>query len=155
MASANFKKKINAVNSDARPLVLLEISHTNLTQPIRVVNDYENVTSNGHEFIALAFRITLPDQTEGNIPKARLEIDNIGKELVGWLEISDGGEGAKVRMMLVLRSAPNTIEWEATLDLTNVSITQNVVSGDLSYKNILQKQGFRKTYRPASHPGLF
>lgn len=155
MASANFKKKINAVNGDTRPLVLLEITHPDLTQPIRVVNDYENVTSNGNEFIAMAYRITLPDQTEGGIPKARLEIDNIGKDLVGWLEISGGGQGAKVKIMLILRNDPNTIEYSATLDLTNVSITQNVVSGELSYQNILQKSGMRKIYRPDTHPGLF
>lgn len=153
--SSDFKKRINAVSSDERPLVLLEIDHTDLTSPIRVVNDTDDVVSNGNNFIALAFRITLPDQKEQGLPHASLEVDNIGKEMVSWLELSGGGQGATVRVMIILRSNPDIIEYDITLNLSNVVLTQETVSGDLTFEDIMNKPSFNVTYRPHTHPGLF
>lgn len=152
--TAAAKAEFNSTSGDA-PLYLLEISHSALTEPIRVVNNTEDIVSNGETFIALGFRISLPEDFEGRVPKARLTVDNVGRELTQWLEIAGGGEGASVRLMQVMPSAPNVVEWEITLELANVSIDTWQVSGELGYEDLLGKPAVPLTYRPDTTPGVF
>lgn len=153
--SSNFHRTVNSIDADEVPLLLLEIYHPDLIEPIRIVNDLQNITHQSHLFIALAFRATLPDDRQEGLPKAMLAIDNVGKELVGWLEIANGGKGATCRMIQVMRSDPDTIEFEITLNLTNVIVTPLEVRGELSYEDLLNKPGIAIEYRPNNSPGLF
>lgn len=150
-----FQEVIHATGAKEVPLLLLEINHVDLTTPIRVVNDNQDLVHNGNTFTAMAFRATLPDDLEQGNPRATLAVDNVGRELVGWLELSGGGRGATVRMIQVLRSAPNTIEWEVTLDLNDVQINLLEVTGTLGFEDILNLPGIPLTYRPDVAPGIF
>jgi hypothetical protein len=153
--SDNFYKTVNSTEASEFPLILLEISHADLDTPIRVVNDMQDVTHDGDIFTAIAFRVTLPDDKSQGTPKASLSIDNIGKELVAWLELADGGKGATVRMMQILRSDPDVVEFEITMNLSNVKMTPIEISGDLSYEDLLNRPGTAVQYRPSNSPGLF
>ncbi len=153
--SDDLKEKLHSVNADEYPLVMLEIDHADLPSPVRVVNDTQNVTHNGDLFQALAFRVTLPDDLKEGLSKARLSIDNIGKELMDWLELSGGGEGATCRIIQILRSNPDLVEWETTLNLNNVGATTTEVTGQLGYEDLLNRPGMPTTYRPDNAPGLF
>ncbi len=153
--SAQFKSTLNSVSATESPLVLLEITHPALSQAVRVVNDNLDLTSNGNLFIAAPFECVLPDDMENQLPKAKLAIDNIGRDLVYWLETSGGGEGAKVRFMQVMRSRPNSIEWETTMNLSNVQITMTKVTADLGFENIFSKPAVRIQYRPDNSAGMF
>lgn len=155
MPSADFKTKLNAVNADERPLILLEIYHDDLPEPVRVVNDTQDVTSNGNTYIAMAFAITLPDQQEEGIPRATLTIDNVGKMITDVIEETNGASGASVRIMMVLRSNPNVIEYDITLSMVSVTITQKTVTANLGYEDIMNRKTFNVLYTPASHPGLY
>lgn len=136
-------------------LVLLEISHPDLIIPIRVVNNTVNFTSQGNEFIAIPFEITLPDSKDQQVPKARLTVDNIGRELTQWLEVSQGGKGAKCRIMQVLASDPDTIEFDMTMDLTGLSINNSIVSGELGFRDTLNQSAVSVRYEPRTAPGLW
>ncbi len=153
--SAQFKSTLNSVSANESPLVCLEISHAGLSVPVRVVNDNADLTSNGNLFIAAPFECILPDDMENQLPKAKLAIDNIGRGLVYWLETSGGGEGAKVRFMQIMRSNPNLIEWETTMNLSNVQITMTKVTADLGFENIFSKPAVRMQYRPDNSAGIF
>ena len=137
------------------PLLLLEIDHADLPAPVRVVNDNLDVTFETNLYQALAFRASLPDDVPQKLPRARLAVDNVGKDLVSWLELSDGGQGATCRMIQIMRSDPATIEWEITMDLSNLSMTMLEVSGELSFDDLLNKPGVSLQYRPSTAPGLF
>ena len=153
--SATLKEKINSTSASETPLLLLEIDHPDLPAPVRVVNDNQDLVHQGNTYTAMAFRASLPEDLEEGMPRARLAIDNVGKELVAWLEASGGGQGATVRMIQVLRSTPDIIEWEVTMDLTNLSMTALEVSGVLSFDDLLNRPGVTLTYRPETAPGLF
>lgn len=153
--SAAYHRTINATSAAESPLLLLEIDHPGFSQPVRVVNDTQDLVSNGATYVAIQFHCKLPDDREGQMPRAEIAIDNVGRELVEPLEATNGGEGATVRIMEVLRSAPNTIEWEATLDLKSVSFAQMTVSGQLGYEEILNRPAVLLAYRPDVAPGLF
>ncbi|GAB2913667.1 DUF1833 family protein [Paralcaligenes ginsengisoli] len=147
------RRNLLATSADEPFLVMLEITHADLAQPVRVVNDTQNLTSNGNEFIACAFQVTLPDDVDGQIPQAQLSIDNIGRELTQWLEYSRGGQGAKCRIIQVMRSAPDLHEFDMTLDLTNLNINNLTVTGTLGFVNTLGQVGTVTTFNPTTNPG--
>ena len=155
MFSSSTNKKINSVSNDEMPLLLLEIEHADLATPARIVHDNLDITFESNTYTAIPFRASLPDDVPQKLPRARLAVDNIGKELVSWLELSDGGQGATCRMIQIMRSDPATIEWEITMDLSNLSITMLEVMGELSFDDLLNKPGVCVQYRPSVAPGLF
>jgi len=153
--SASARENLLATSANEPFLVLLEITHSDLAVPVRVVNDTQNLTSNGAEFIGCPFDVTLPDDVAGQVPQAKLEIDNIGRDLTQWLEFSRGGQGAICRIMQVMRSDPNTIEFDMTLDLTNMVINNETVTGMLGFQNMLNRTGTIPTFTPQNAPGLW
>lgn len=153
--SSAASQNLLATSADEPFLVLLEITHTDLAAPIRVVNDVQNIMVDGDTYIAMPFRVTLPDDVKGQIPQATLEVDNIGRELTQWLEVSGGGQGAKCKIMQVMRSDANNVEFEIELDLTNLSITNEVVSGQLGFVNTLGRVSTVVNFTPTTAPGLW
>ena len=153
--SAGYQEVINATGADEAPHILLEISHPGLTEPARLINDTQDLPSNGQLFVGIPFQIVLPDDLEEGAPRATLQIDNVGRELTQWVESSGGGEDATVRIMQVLRSAPDVIEWEVTMSLSNVHMTMAVVSGTLTYDDLLNRPSVTVLFRPETAPGLF
>ena len=135
--------------------ILLEINHPDLESPVRIVNDMEDLMSNGYLFIALPFRCSLPDDFENKIPKASISIDNVGKELVQVIESSDGLAGCTVRFMQVMRSRPNQIEWEITMNIFNTQINVSEVTGELVFENLFAKPSISFQYRPENSIGIF
>jgi hypothetical protein len=150
----NYKDKTSRLSGDA-PLYLLEISHTQLAQPIRIVADNQDITSNGNVFTAFAFRITLPDDMSNQIPRAKLSIDNVGRILTQWLDASSGGRGAQVRVMQVMRNAPDVIEFDITMDLLSVRQNPLEVTGELGFLSVLDRAASAISYRPDNTPALF
>jgi len=92
--SAEYKSTLARVSASESPKILLQIDHPELATPIRVINDTQSLTSNGYEYIAFPFNIVLPDDFENKLPKAQLMIDNVGRDLMYWLETTDGGAGS-------------------------------------------------------------
>jgi Domain of unknown function (DUF1833) len=155
MYSSSWKKKTNKVAGDENPLILLEINHPLLAEPVRVVNDKQDVVSNGHNYIRCAFDCTLPSDPESGSPRARIAVDNVGRELMQWVEASDGAPGATGTIRQIMRSEPDLIEFEATLNMTNISATTMKVSADLTYEDTLNLPANPFQYRPETAPGLF
>src|SRR5690606_1992116 len=93
------KRNLLATSADEPILELVEITHPDLAVPARFVNDNANIVVEGNTYFATSFRITRPDDVDQQTPQARLAVDNIGRELTQWLEVSNGGKGAKCRLL--------------------------------------------------------
>ncbi len=152
--SANFKKKTGST-AGQEALYLLEITHPQLAVPVRVVRDAQNIVSNGNEFIACWFDVQLPTDLENALPQAPIKVDNVGKELVQWLEASDGGKGAQVRVMQIMRDAPDVLEADMTLDLLQVRQNGAFVMGQIGYEDTLNLPALAAHFRPDNTPGIF
>jgi len=152
--STNYREKTGSTSGEA-PLILIEIAHPQLAIPIRVVNDNQDVVCNGDNFIAFSFSVTMPDDQTAQLPQAKLAIDNVGRELVQWLEASQGGKGSSVRLIQIMRNAPDVIEFDITLDLLTVSQDIMQVTATLGYEDTLNIPGLNVLYRPENTPGLF
>lgn len=153
--SAAYKSTLAGVSAPEAPLIALEINHPDLSSPVRVINDTQDLTSNGDLFVACPFRCSLPDDFESQLPRARLAIDNIGRELMAWIELSSGGAGSTCRFIQLMRSRPDQIEWEITMNLYNVRATMMEVSADLGFDNLFGRPACAFEYRPELAPGLF
>ena len=152
--SAHYKEKTGSTSGE-EPVYLLEITHPQLAVPVRVVRDTQDLISNGHTFTAMAFDIQMPDDVEGQLPRAPIRIDNVGRELTQWLDASNGGNGASVRVMQVMRDDPNTIEYDVTMDLMRVKQNGAFVTGEIGYEDTLNIPALVMTYRPDNTPGIF
>ena len=153
--SPEYKSTLAQVSAPEAPFIMLEIDHPDLVEPIRIINDTQELTSNGNVYIACPFRCILPDDYENQLPKARLAVDNIGRELMYWIETTAGGNGSTVRFMQIMRSRPDQIEWEITMSLYNVQATMQEISAELGFENLFSKPAINIQYRPTNSPGLF
>jgi hypothetical protein len=153
--SAAYKSTLAGTSAPEAPLIMLEINHAALPSPVRVVNDTQDITSNGNVYLACPFRCELPDDFEGQAPRARLAVDNVGRDLMYWIETSGGGQGSTVKFIQVMRSRPNQIEWSITMNLYNVVANFKEVSGDLGFDNLFGRPSIAMTYRPDTAPGCF
>lgn len=153
--SSEYKSTLAQTSASEAPLLLLEINHPALPQPVRVVQDNQDVVCQGATFTACPFRCELPDDFEGQTPRARLAIDNVGRELMYWVETSAGGQGSAVTFRQVMRSRPDWVEWSITMNLYNVVANFKEVAGDLGFDNLFGRPAVACTYRPDTAPGVF
>lgn len=158
------RRNLLATSADEPYLTLLEIRHPDLAAPIRLVNDVESITINDPdlgplEYVACPFRLVRPDDVDQQEPKASLEVDNIGRELTQWLEASNGGKGARCRIMECLRSLADEhvadIEFDMELDLTGLYVDNLAVSGTLGFEKTLNQAAVTKRFDPSTAPGLW
>lgn len=150
-----FKSTLAATGAQEVPVLLLELNHTGLTQPVRVINDTQDLTCNGNLYIACGFTCTLPDDVEGQLPRAKLSVDNIGRELMYWIESTHGAEGTTATFKQVMRSNPNLVEWQITMNLYNITATAAEVSAELGFENLLGRPAIHVRYDPSTAAGLF
>lgn len=153
--SLTARRRLAETSADELPLFLLEISHADLGQPVRVVGDTQDLISNGNPYVGFGFRISLPDEQQGQQPRAELAIDNVGRELMQWIETSGGGKGSRVRIMQVLRSTPNTVEWEIEMELSNIRVGAFEVVGELGFPRLLDVSAVQVRADPQTMPGIF
>lgn len=153
--STNARRNLLATSADEPMLELAEITHSGLAVPVRVVNDTQDIVVGGQTYIACPFSLSRPDDVDQQTPAAKLSVDNIGRELTQWLESSNGGKGARCRIMAVMRSSPNVIEFDMTLDLTGLSINNQTVDGQLGFQNTLMQPAVTVRYDPLTSPGMY
>lgn len=156
-------------------VVLLTITHPDLSVPgdiIRVcdqgtdVDDdtgVEFVISNGEKFYAVGFEFELPTDQEGETPKAKIRIDNVGD-----IEMDDGTKvnvlhelrrltsPPTLKVDVVLASTPNVVEFSLEeLTLAHAGANVAIIEGDLAYEDTLNQRFPREDYSPRNAPGLF
>lgn len=149
-----FKEEV-ASTSGEEPVYLAEITHPQLSVPIRIVRDNQDLVSNGNTYIALPFDVQLPDDVSGQLPEAAIRFDNVGRELTQWIDQSQGGKGAQIRLMQVLRSDPDVIQYDANLDLLAVQQNGAYITGKLGYEDTLNLPLLAMSFRIDNTPGLF
>lgn len=136
-------------------LVMLEITHPFLANPIRVVNDNKSLVSNTNTFLAMPFKIQRQSDIQGELPKVTLTVSNIGRTMVKWVDSSGGASGAGMALMLARRSTPDLIEETLNLGVESVTITTEAVTFNLVVQNNLVKRAMRFIYDINRAQGLF
>ncbi|MDD5584930.1 MAG: DUF1833 family protein [Candidatus Omnitrophica bacterium] len=126
-------------NESDLPLILLTISHADLEDDIRVVNNKEAVTSNGLEYIAFPFEIQLPDSKEDSQPSAKLTISNVSREI--GLAIRSISTPPSVTIAVVRQETPDIVEAQFVgMRLNNVKYNVMTVTADLEFEDLTREE---------------
>lgn len=136
-------------------LMLLEISHPSLSSTVRLVNDTRDLIALGQFWVGLPFAVTLPNDAAKEVPRARLQMDNVGRELTGELEGLPPGAALTATLRVVHRSTPGTVDYEFVSPLSGVRVDQSSVSATMGPDDIMRRSAVRIRFDPITAPALF
>ena len=143
-------------SSDAHGfLELMTIEHASWTSPVRVVNDTRDWVIGGNTFIGLPFKLQLPNQAQGESPRAKLQIDNVGRSLTASLEALPPGAALLCTLQVVSRATPTVVDFDFVAQLGGISVTPTAVTCTLGPDDTLRQSAVRVRFDPATTPGLF
>jgi hypothetical protein len=149
-----FKQAVFAEETEEAFLILLTIDHTDLSAPIRVVDNMQDITSRGDLFVGFPFEIALPSDTDDGPPRARLRIDNVDQSIVQALRSISSAPS--VHMELVRASDPDTVEADfPDFELKVGRYDVLTVEGELGQESYLAEPYPAGRFDPARFPGLF
>lgn len=152
--SSTTKQAFFAAETSEAFTVLLEIDHADLSSPIRVCSDSQDVTSDGNVFTAYPFMIALPVDDDESPPSMTIRIDNVDRTIILSLRALTSPPSFKIQVIRL--DAPDTIEIEFS-DFSLRSITYDAVeiSGSISLENFLFEPYPAGKMTPNDFPGLF
>lgn len=150
-----FLERRQRVTDPDGPLLLLELKSDSFAEPLRIVNDNQDWTSNGVLYTAFPFSIRLPDDVEGQAPRAQIVVGNVGLPLTEDLEALGPNELVTATIRITDRADPNVIEHTLILPLTQVSVTSQAVSASAGVDYLMRQQAVRLRYTPYISPGVF
>lgn len=161
--SSTLKAQIFSQAMDDPIIVLITISHSDLSEDINISSDPTEIlsngslgtTSNGTEFVHIPFELSLQEQTDNLLARAMLKIDNISREIILAIRTATN-DPPIVRIRMVLASDPNTVEIDINnLRLNNIKANAFVVEGELQPKIIQGEKYPGNTINQADFPGVF
>lgn len=166
--SLNFRQAAYAQETGRVPIVLITITHEDLTEPIRISCDptqrIEALTtdldvvygtiSNGETYIFLPVQIKLPDDTDEGSGEIILEVDNIHRSMTEAIRTISSP--ATCQVDIVLDNALNTIErsWPE-FQLTRIQYDAAKISGTLRAETLENEPFPSGTFTPGGFPGVF
>jgi len=135
-------------------LLLATLFHPTFSSPIRLVNNNEDIVSNGQTFTAFPMYIRLPVDDGETAREVAIEFDNVSLELID--ELRAVTTPIEVELQLILASNPDFIQLSFTdLKLRNVSYNKQRISAKLYMDSFLNVELTSEKYGPAQYPGLF
>jgi len=148
------KAAIYAPETDEVFIILITIDHVDLSAPIRVCSDREDLTHAGDLYVAYPFEITLPESSGATFINAKIAIDNVDREIVKT--VRSISSAASFDIKIVMASSPEVIELHLP-DYQMIHVGYDVlkVTGDLSLENFLDEPYPGDSFTPGLAPGLF
>ena len=152
--SATLEAAVYAQQTDEIFLILLAISHADMSETLRFVNNTEDVVSGGETYTAFPFAIDLPSDTEDSLPSVQLVIDNIDRSIIEELRSIDSAP--TIAVSVILASDPDTIECgPLSFSLKSIDYDAKVITAQLGFEDILNEPFPAGTFTPTDFPGLF
>ena len=134
-------------------IVLIEIDHSNLVEPIRFTSDGQDTVSNGNTFMAYPFTITLPTDEDGAQPTASFRIANVDRRIIA--AVRSLTSPPIFRIWIVLDDDPDRIErgpW--TMQLQDFRYDENEITARITVPSLLSEPFPAATYNTVDYPGL-
>jgi hypothetical protein len=154
MVTTATKARLQRVNDPEGMLVLLMLAHPSIAT-VRVVNDTRDWVIGADTWVGLPFRFKLPSDTQGQAPRAALEIDNVGRDLSLELEKLPPGAALQATIKLVSRASPTVTDYEFTAPLSGVQVRTETVTAVVGNDDALRAPLVKARYDPSTTPGLF
>lgn len=142
-------------------LYLLDIEHEDLESPLRIVNNTEDVLSEGNLYTAMGFELRLPEERDATPRGARISIDNTSQWLTPVIRSLSGEFEVTIKVATPtdLDASPpvyDNIEF-AYLPMQLIAVEYNgvTVQGTLSYENLANQPFPGDVFGPFEFPGMF
>jgi hypothetical protein len=133
--------------------MLVTLTHPSFTT-VKLVNNSEDIVSNGETFTSFPMRIRLPADDGESTREVSIEFDNVSRELIDELRTVTTPIDVKIEMIL----ASNPDDIQITLDelkMRNVTYNKSIVSARLYLDSFLNVELTSERYSPKLYPGLF
>ena len=155
--SAAGMRELFAQNSGHVLLALVAFRHDDLSEPVRIVNDMQSLTYGGNNYIGLPFQLTLPTDTEDEIPAIQMTVDNVDRQLVELLRTPESPPGVDIEVVRVDEAGTVTSELgPLDFSLLDAKITAAKVTLKIGYLiDVLNEPATGQIFNPSLAPGLF
>lgn len=133
--------------------VLFTIEHADLPAPIYLTDYTGGITSRSKSFTGVPVLIEFPAQERGEFPRARWTLSIVDRTVLAQLRAL--ATAPAVTLEIIRDTAPDTVvvgPWD--LELSEYSITDQVLGGELTHEPILDEPASGRAYTPANLPGL-
>lgn len=137
--------------------VLIEITHgvAGYDNPLRLVNNTEDVTYDGDTYTAFPFVYDMPDvRDDGSIQNARITFCAVDQRIAAILRSTQIAPTATAIALMVDGTWMEPLASQA-LTLRRVSGGLDTVSAELVYEEALDNEFPADDFRPTTFPGLF
>jgi len=152
---STFTERRQRVTDPTGILLLLEVSAPSMGEPLRIVNDTRDWISNGLVYTGFPFGFKLPDDVSGQVPRAQLVIDNVGRDMTRDLESLPPGELLTARLRVTDRANADIIEREYLLPMTNLAVNAQSVTAQCGVDYLTRQQAVQLRANPFTLPGIF
>lgn len=153
-ADARWRRTAASLSPAGETVAALVITHPDVTDPVRVVNNTVDIVIEGHLHQALRWEAVLVSDVEGEPPHAEIVMDNVGYELTRWIDEAQGGAGARVRIMEASLGEEVRVEWELALRVHSVTVDQARIRARLGYPALQDVPVVAVRHDGAHSPGL-
>ena len=135
-------------------LIALTFAPADGGEPLRVVNNNEQIVSNGETFEGYPFTLKLAPQGNAGTPTVELTIDNVDLRITEAIrELEDP---PSVTLQMLWASDPDHIEMEiAFLRMVKAQYDAATVRASLQAVDVLSQASADTAYTPAEFPDLF
>jgi len=159
--SADTVAAMMRTQSSGPVLWALDIDHEDFAEPVRVVNNGEDVSIGGELYTAAGFEVGMPEESEDGFRSAKLMINNVDQ----WMTAALRGMSGTFTFTLSLVTAsdlgaspPEFDNVEVTFmpfTLTGIEYTRESVRATLDYERVSDRAFPVDTFTPYDFPGLF
>lgn len=154
MVTAATRAQLQRVTDKSGVLMLLMLEHPDITT-VRLVNDTRNWPIGADTWLGVPFRFKLPNDTAGQAPRAMLEMDNVGGDVMDELELLTPGAALQATVRMVSRATPTVVDYEFSAPLSNVTAGVFTVASQLGNDDALRAPAVKVRFDPTVTPGLF
>ncbi|MCS4231356.1 uncharacterized protein DUF1833 [Stenotrophomonas maltophilia] len=152
---STFTERRQRVTDPVGTLALLEVSAPSFAETLRICNDQRDWVSQGLTFIGAQFGFKLPDDVNGQAPRAQLVISNVGRAITEDLERLAPGELVTARLMITDRADVNVIEQDHYLPMMTVSVTPQAATSACGVDYFTRQQAVRLRFNAHIAPGIY
>lgn len=152
--STDFKEAAFAQETGEVFVLLLDISHADWADTLRITSDYNGTTSGGNEYTYYPVDIELPSDEEANIAMGKLRVDNVSPVIAATFRALSSPPSVTIKA--VLASDPDTIEVEYTgFQLVNITYDLYVVEASIVIEDFYSEPFPGDCFLPSTFPGIF
>jgi hypothetical protein len=138
--SVDALREINSLSSGAAWVWLMKVTNPDDPgTPQYFVNNNVNVTSQGQEYIALAFNVELYIDDGDRLPTMNITLDNVTREFID--EVRTISTPLQIDLSIVNAESPDTVELSVPrMTLRNVSYDAQSITGILMLDDVLNQR---------------